>query len=240
MERVDGIILRTQVPPGVTLDAPTMRDLSSAWLDTLVAIHAVDVEACGLSSLGRGEDYAARQVKGWTERYWQARSDDVVDIEKTAEWLAANVPPAAGRCLIHNDYKYDNLVLNPHRLADLRAVLDWEMATIGDPLMDLGTSLGYWVEANDPEDVRTLPFGLTALAGNMTRAEIVEQYAARSGRSVAQAAFYHAFGLFKIAVVVQQIYFRYKQGKTQDPRFAHLGHAVRILGRQAQQVIRSG
>ena len=232
MERVRGIILRAKPPQELALTPEVMRDLSLAFVDNLAAIHAVDYAAVGLGDLGKPQGYIARQVRGWTERYVNAKTDDIPDLERTAAWLAEHLPPESGAALIHNDYKYDNLVLNPNDLA-IRAVLDWEMATIGDPLMDLGTSLGYWVERDDPEELRALAFGLTMLPGNLTRVEIVQRYAQTSGRDVSRIQFYYVYALFKIAVIVQQIYNRYKQGYSHDPRFANMINAVRVLGKTA-------
>ncbi len=230
MERVKGIILRRELPRGLALTPEMMRTLSLALIDNLAAIHAVDYAAAGLGDLGKPSGYAARQVRGWTERYANAKTDNLPEIERVATWLAEHVPPESGAALIHNDYKYDNLVLDPSDLSNIRAVLDWEMATIGDPLMDLGTSLGYWVEANDPEELRALAFGPTMLPGNLTRAEIAQRYTQVSGRDVSHIQFYYVYALFKIAVIVQQIYNRYKKGFSQDPRFANMIDVVRVLG----------
>ncbi len=236
MERVNGIILRAKLPEGITLTPDVMRDLSRAFVDNLATIHALDYNAASLGDLGKPNGYVARQVRGWTERYANAKTDDILDIERTAAWLANHLPPESGAALIHNDYKYDNLVLDPRDLS-IRAVLDWEMATIGDPLMDLGTSLGYWVEENDPEELRTIAFCLTMLPGNFTRAEIVERYASASGRDVSHIKFYYVYALFKIAVIVQQIYNRFKQGHSHDERFAKMIDAVRVLGMTARRNI---
>lgn len=237
MERMQGIILRAQPPHGLPLTPGVMRDLSLAFVDNLAAIHAVDYHAAGLGDLGKPDGYAARQVRGWTERYMNAKTDDLPDIEHVAAWLAEHLPRESGAALIHNDYKYDNLVLNPNDLS-IRAVLDWEMATVGDPLMDLGTSLGYWVEQNDPEELRALAFGLTMLPGNLTREEIVQRYARVSHRDVSDIQFYYVYALFKIAVIVQQIYNRYQKGFSQDPRFASMIDAVRVLGKTAAREIK--
>ncbi len=234
MERVHGIVLRAKPPAGLPLMPDVMRNLSIASVDNLAAIHAIDYESAGLSDLGKPQGYVARQVRGWTERYANAKTDDIPAMERIALWLAEHLPPreASGATLIHNDYKYDNLVLDANDLS-IRAVLDWEMATIGDPLMDLGTMLGYWVEANDPEELRTLAFCLTMLPGNLTRNEIVQRYARVSGRDVSQIQFYYVYALYKIAVIIQQIYARWKRGATQDPRFANLIDGVRVLARIA-------
>src|ERR1044072_504645 len=238
MERVTGVILRAQKPHGLDLSQGLMRRLSETFVDNLAEIHAIDYEAAGLGDLGSPQGYVKRQVEGWTRRYYNARTDDVPSIEKLADWLHQNLPADSERAaLIHNDYKYDNLVLAPDDLARVIAVLDWEMATIGDPLMDFGTSLGYWVEATDPEECQGDEFGFARLAGSFTRTELLEHYEQRSGRRIDDPVFYFAYGLLKIAVIVQQIYFRYQKGLTRDPRFARLGALVTACGDLAQRAI---
>jgi len=241
MERVRGVILRgNRPPPGVELGPHRMWALSSALVDGLAELHALDVRRPEFATLGRPEGYVARQVAGWTERYLRARTDEIPEIERAASWLAAHQPPERGAVLVHNDYKYDNLVLDPANPTRIVAVLDWEMATVGDPLMDLGTTLGYWIDPADPGEMRALPLGPTLLPGNLTRVELVGHYAARSGRTVDGILFYYVFALCKIAAIAQQIYRRYKEGFTRDERFATLIASVRILGRQASRAIERG
>lgn len=241
MERVKGIILRAQPPEGLDLSPEVMQSLSRAFIQNLVEIHGVDYRAAGLGEVGQPNGYVLRQVEGWARRYHSARTDDVPAVERLASWLAAHAPPdSTPSALIHNDYKYDNVVLAPGDLSEVLAVLDWEMATAGDPLMDLGTTLGYWVDADDPEEWQRHGFGLTALSGSFRRCDVVECYAKLSGRDIPDAVFYYAYGLLKIAVTVQQIYFRYRQGLTRDARFAGLGLLVRACGELAQRAIEKG
>ena len=238
MERVTGIILRAQKPQDLDLSADVMRRLSETFVDNLAEIHEIDYANAGLSDLGSPQGYVKRQVEGWTKRYYNARTDDVASIDHLADWLHQNLPADSKQpALIHNDYKYDNLVLSPEDFARVIAVLDWEMATIGDPLMDFGTSLGYWVEVTDPEEWQRCGFGLTSLPGSFTRTELLEHYARRTGRRIDDPVFYFAYGLLKIAVIVQQIYFRYQKGLTRDPRFARLGALVHACGDLAQRAI---
>src|SRR5215217_6423492 len=238
MERVEGIILRAQPPRNIELSTEVMRGLSETFIENLAEIHEVDYEAAGLGDLGSPQGYVQRQVAGWTKRYYNAHTDDVPAIEQLAEWLAQHLPADSPRAaLIHNDYKYDNLVLSPEDLKHVVAVLDWEMATIGDPLMDFGTTLGYWVETTDPEEWQRYGFGLTSLPGSFTRAELLEHYSKRTGRCIGDPVFYFAYGLLKIAVIVQQIYYRYQKGLTRDPRFAQLGELVKACGNLAQRAI---
>jgi len=206
MERVKGIILRSQTPSHVELTQQTMQRLSRAFVDNLVEIHQFDYESAGLGDLGNPAGYVQRQVDGWTRRYYAARTSEVSEVEDLARWLMDRQPVESSKgSLIHNDYKYDNLVLSPQDLSEILAVLDWEMATIGDPLMDLGTALGYWVEATDSEEWQQYGFVLTKLPGNLTRGEIVTYYGQRSAREVTDPVFYYVYGLMKIAVIVQQM-----------------------------------
>ena len=240
MTRLEGIVLRPQMPAEMVPPAPLMAGIAKSFIHNLVALHAVDYNAAALGELGRPEGYVQRQIEGWSGRYINARTDEVAEMERTAAWLAENMPAESGAALIHNDYKYDNIVLDPADWSEIVGVLDWEMATVGDPLMDLGTSLGYWVEANDPPEIQALQFSPTSSPGNPTRAELVQTYVRLSGREAPNVAFYYVYGLFKLAVIVQQIYYRYKRGYTQDPRFAELIQAVRACGRMAVEAIEKG
>lgn len=224
MQRVQGVILRKQPPKGLDLSPELMKRLSESFVDNLVELHRVDFAAAGLSELGRPEGYIARQVTGWTRRYRNAQTDEIAEIDQVMAWLADNMPAEMSAALIHNDYKYDNVVLDPADSTRIVAVLDWEMATLGDPLMDLATTLSYWAEKDEPAP---LVFGPTALPGNMNRMQLVDRYQERSGLEVANPVFYFVFGLFKLAVIVQQIYARYQKGHTRDERFANLIHGVR-------------
>jgi len=240
MERRHGLILRKKLPAGVTIDADLARRMSCALIDNLAVLHAIDYQAAGLSDMGKPEGYVQRQVAGWTKRYAQAQTSTVPTIEGVAQWLGEHLPPESGATVIHNDFKYDNVMLDTTDLTRIVAVLDWEMATLGDPLMDLGTSLGYWVEATDPVPLQQTAFGPTALPGSLTRQGLVDRYQERTGVTVTDPTFYYCFGLFKLAVIVQQIYARFARGHTTDPRFAHLDQLVLLLGQQADQTLQSG
>ena len=239
MERLRGVILRKELPPDLTLPPETARRLCELLVDALAELHAIDLAANGLDDLGKPAGYVERQVTGWTERYAGSQTDDIPAVTEVAAWLAAHRPADGAPALIHNDFKFDNLLLSSD-LDRVTGVLDWEMATIGDPRMDLGTSLSYWVEAGDPPPMHMMKFGLTSLPGMMTRAELVARYAEKTGRDVGDAVFYYAYGLFKTAVVVQQIYYRYAKGLTKDARFAVFIHGVRALAEQAQRAIARG
>jgi len=239
MERRRGVILRGQPPAALGLTPAAMRQIAGAAIDNLAAIHAIDYAAAGLADLGRPEGYVARQIDGWTKRYRAAQTDDLAPIETLIDWLAMHQPSASGAALIHNDYKFDNLMLAPDNLTEIVAVLDWEMCTLGDPLLDLGTTLGYWIEPGDPPALQAM-LGLTAAPGNLTRREVVARYVAASGRTVDDPRFYYLFGVFKIAVIVQQIYARYRRSATQDARFAGLGAVVAACGQLGIAAVEQG
>lgn len=238
MERVSGVVLRRRVPSSVEQDPALMRRICLALIDTLAELHALDYRAAGLDDLGKPEGYTARQVAGWTRRYRDARTDDCPDLEPLASWLATHLPAHADATLIHNDFRYDNVVLDPADLTRVIAVLDWEMATLGDPLTDLGTTLAYWTEPDDPPVLRQ--FGPTTQPGNLDRQQLLTRYAERSGRDVSDFLFYYVYGVFKNTVIALQIYARYRRGLTKDPRFAALIDVIRIYADMAQRAIERG
>src|ERR1700733_7771331 len=218
MERVRGVILRARLPEGLVLDEPTLKRVSESTCDTLAEIHGIDWRAAGLGELGKPEGYVERQVKGWAERYKKARTDDVPQVERLGAWLEEHRPAESGATLVHNDFKYDNLVLAPG-LGRVVAVLDWEMATLGDPLMDLGTALGYWIEQDDPPVFQVTVFGPTNRPGSLTRVQFAERWSRATGRDASDVLFYYAFALFKLAVVAQQLYKRWVDGLTKEGRY---------------------
>lgn len=232
MERVQGIILRANHAKKISenIQSTDLRKLSEELCDNLVDLHKIDIEKTGLIQIGKPEGYVQRQVEGWHKRYLASQTDDLKAMNELADWLKANVPKENPPTLLHNDYKYDNVVLNPANFAEIIAILDWEMATVGDPLMDVGTCLSYWAEANDGDFEKS--FNLTWLEGNLTRQEFANRYAEKSGRDVSNLLYYYVFGLFKNSVVIQQIYSRYKKGLTKDERFAGLLFGVKSLSRK--------
>jgi aminoglycoside phosphotransferase (APT) family kinase protein len=235
MERRRGRILRQRLPDDLRDDPALLRRVCEALVDGLVQLHAIDVAAVGLSDLGRPEGYAQRQVEGWIARYDKARTDDVRELEEVAAWLRERTPTSGEGTLVHNDYKLDNVMLDAADPTRIVAVLDWELCTLGDPLMDLGTTLGYWVQADDDPTWRALAFGPTSAPGAPTRREIADRYAEATGRDVSGIVFHYVFGLYKIAGIIQQIYWRFRHGHTTDPRFAMLDRIVLALARSASR-----
>lgn len=235
MEFVEGIVLRNKIPQGVQITESDFQNLSKHTLDTLLELHHLELNRSGLINLGKPEGYVNRQVLGWADRYSRAATEEIPEMEKTSEWLKLNIPDQENMGFIHNDFKYDNLVLDPNNITEIKALLDWEMATVGDPLMDLGTSLAYWAESEDPEILKM--FNLTHLPGNFTRKEVISYYDLHSGLDLSNILFYYVFGLFKVGVIAQQIYKRYKLGQAADPRFAALIEVVKAAGKKAKNSI---
>jgi aminoglycoside phosphotransferase (APT) family kinase protein len=239
MERIKGVILRRELPPGLTFSPRQVRQLFKELAKVHYALHSVDYHQAGLADFGKPKGYVKRQVEGWSKRYRQARTPDAPDCEEVMNWLGENRPPESEKPgVIHNDFKFDNVVLDPEDQMKIVGVLDWEMATLGDPIMDIGCSLGYWVEPNDPEEMQLIRFMPTHLEGALTRKEMLRYYGQLSGCQIDHFEFYYCFGLFRLAVIVQQIYYRYYHGQTQDKRFKDFVGAVGILERAALRTIR--
>lgn len=230
MEPVEGLILGAELPGGITLDPVAARSLGHTVIDTLADLHSVDVGRAGLADLGKGRGYVRRQIEGWSQRYRAALTDDVPDGENVMGWLAAHQPEDVASRLIHGDWKLDNLVVDLSGAPRIVGVLDWEMATVGDPLMDLGASMTYWITADDEFPYAALRRQPTNLPGMPTREEMVERYLSRTGLRLGTSwTFYEVFGLFRLAVIAQQIWKRFRSGQTTNPAFAQFGMAVQVL-----------
>ncbi len=240
IEPIRGMILRRDPPPGVPFPPQMARRLSEAFLDNLARLHGLDYATVGLRDLGKPQGYLERQVKGWIERYHNSKTHDLPEVERISAWLTERMPGCQETALIHNDYKYDNIVLDPSDPTKIVGVLDWEMCTLGDPLTDLGTALAYWADPEDPADFKEIRSAPTTLPGTLTRAQLVERYATATGRDPVNMVFYLTFARFKVAVIIQQIYFRYAQGLTQDARFAALPTRIHSLLRASWGCAESG
>jgi aminoglycoside phosphotransferase (APT) family kinase protein len=240
MEPIRGIILRRDPPPGLVFTPDTAHRLCESFIDNLARLHSIDFGGIGLADLGKPQGYLERQVRGWIERYHDSKTHDLPEVEQISEWMQRNLPSSGYATLIHNDYKFDNVILDSEDLTKIIGVLDWEMCTLGDPLSDLGATLAYWVEADDSDDLQKLRWGPTNYPGSMTRNELVQRYACASGRDVSGMLSYVVFARFKVAVIVQQIYYRFHVGLTKDPRFAAMPEVVRTLLRHSLQSAQSG
>ena len=241
MERRRGLIIRGKTPEAHDLkgSAELRRSICRSFIKNLAVLHAIDPKDAQLESLGQPVGYNRRQVEGWTKRYLAAKTDELPEIESVIVWLSRNIPAEFGASLIHNDYKFDNIMLDPSDLTKVTAVLDWEMVTVGDPLMDLGTTLGYWISRDAPDELLNMPFNPRVLMENITRQELVDMYQVSQGRTLPDMLFYYVFGTFKIAVIAQQIYARYVKGFTTDARFATFDKFVAALGRIAAKAVES-
>ena len=238
MKRIQGIILRNNLPENITFTPDMARNLCQTLLDVQIKLHGIDIKSAGQAFPGKPDGYVARQVSGWSERYRKAKTDDAPDFESIMTWLDEQQPKDTDSpVLVHNDYNFDNVVLSPDNPVTIIGVLDWEMATCGDPLMDLGNSLAYWIQNNDPpymQKIRVMP---TNMPGAMTREEMIAYYSKKTGRDISNFDYYYCFGLFRLAVIAQQIYRRYSLGMTQDNRFGGLIHVVRALEKTALSTI---
>jgi aminoglycoside phosphotransferase (APT) family kinase protein len=229
MKPIRGIILRKDPPPDLQFSADTACRLSESLIDNLARLHHIDYGSIGLADLGKPQGYLERQVHGWIERYHGSQTHDLPEVERISSWMNDHLPPSSDAALIHNDYKYDNVVLDSQDITKIVGVLDWEMCTIGDPLSDLGTALAYWIDPKDPEELQKIRWGPTNFPGSLTRAELVQRYSKAAARDVSNMFFYLAFARFKIAVIIQQIYYRYQQGLTKDQRFASMPELIKNL-----------
>jgi aminoglycoside phosphotransferase (APT) family kinase protein len=232
MERRQGIVVRRSMPPefAAMLNAP--QRMSAALVDALAEFHAVDYRAIGLGDLGEPDGFITRQIEGWYKRWHAAKTEEVSDMDSTYTWLKTHQPTTSTYSLVHNDYKLDNVMFASSDPDKMVAIFDWDMCTLGDPLNDLGAMLSYWTEATDPayfQSISMMPTGLSF----MTRRELTERYALKSGRSIHDIHFYHALGLFRLTVIIAQIYIRYHRGQTQDQRFAAFGKMIPLMARAA-------
>jgi aminoglycoside phosphotransferase (APT) family kinase protein len=232
MERRRGMVVRADEPP-VLATSPARRRLSAAMIETLADLHAIDVGAQGLGTLGKPAGFVERQVRGWAERWNRSKTTPLPEMDALAAWLRDHLPVDPARpSVVHGDFKLDNVMLDPENVGRIVAVFDWEMSALGDPLVDVGILLTYWSPTAPPEQRDALTT-VTDRPGYFTRQEIIDRYAARSGRDLSGIRFYEIFAVFKIAVVIQQIYHRYAQGQTTDRRFATFDARVAYLARHA-------
>lgn len=239
MARKRGVVVRKRIPDAFAAIPNAPRRMSAALVDALADFHAVDYAAIGLSELGKPDGFIERQVAGWYKRWQAAKTDDLAAMTAVYQYLRDNIPSTTGHSLVHNDYKLDNVMFAVDDPARMIAIFDWDMCTLGDPLSDLGALLCYWTEPGDPPMFQAMSMMPTGERSFLTRAELVARYAARSGRSVANIRFYHTLGLFRLTVIIAQIYIRYARGQTQDQRFAAFGQMIPIVAQEARRVASS-
>ncbi len=238
MERIKGIVLRKKFPKGLVLPVEDVKKLCENLMAVFCELHALDYKKIGLEGFGKPDGYVRRQVEGWSRRYRDARTPDAPDFEKVMQWLDDHMPADSLQpTIIHNDYKFDNVVLNPENPLEIIGVLDWEMTTIGDPLMDLGGSMAYWINHDDPEEYKLISMLPTTEYCMITLKELLDQNKKKTGRQIDTFDFYYCFGLFRLSVIAQQIYYRYYHGQTKDERFSLLIIAIQALEKAAMRVI---
>jgi aminoglycoside phosphotransferase (APT) family kinase protein len=239
MQRVPGTLIGRELPTEWNLSAVDTRKLAFSIFDKLIDLHQLDYKAVGLVDFGKPEGYVKRQVEGWSGRYVKALTDDVEDYADIRQWLLDKMPAKESRhSIVHGDFRIDNVILSPNDHFQVDAVLDWELSTFGDPLMDLANTLAYWVQADDGEVMQNLVIQPSNAPGMPSRAELLNYYAERTGISINNFDFYAVYGYFRNAVILQQIYYRYKHGQTTNPKFAMFGFAVGVLGEHCRQLIR--
>ena len=238
MQRVNGIILRADLPAELNFSPAQTSQLCKSFIDKLVELHNVDYQACGLGDLGKPEGYVARQISGWSDRYEKALTPDAPLWTEVKAWLNEKMPADHPKpAIVHNDYRFDNVILDPRDPQRIIGVLDWELTTLGDPLMDLGNTLAYWIEAGDPAPVQLMRRQPSNAPGMLTRQQFADYYAERAGIEIKSIDFYYTYGLFRLAGIVQQIYYRFFHGQTQDQRFAQFVQMNKLLEQMSLQVI---
>jgi aminoglycoside phosphotransferase (APT) family kinase protein len=239
MERREGVVIDDEFPDYVEPTEELCRGISQTVADTLVELHAVDWRGAGLEEIGKPEGFLERQVNGWIKRYEEAKTEEIEEVEPLTGWVCRDIPQSPPATIVHNDFKLNNLVLDPDDLTEVRAVLDWEMTTIGDPLFDLAVSLSYWFEADDPQEIKALPT-VTDTPGFWRRREFIDYYGEKSGRDLSRMHWYMVFAYFKLAVILQQIYARWHKGQTKDQRFADFDERVRSVILYAHDLAQKG
>ena len=237
MNRIEGIIPRADLPKALNFDEQQVHQLCVNMIDKLVELHQVNYRNTALEDFGKGDGYCYRQVEGWDLRYEKAKTLNVPSFKYVRKWLKENTPMDSKTCLIHNDWRFDNLILDPKHPTQIIGVLDWEMATLGDPLMDLGTALAYWVEENDSPIFKATRRQPTHLKGMLTRQQVVDYYLEKTGMQTENWTFYEVFGIFRLAVIAQQIYYRYYHNQTTNPAFKDFWIIIHALHIRALKLI---
>jgi len=240
MERVAGHILH-KIPKNWGWSEVENRKLCEAFFGKLCDLHTLDVEAAGLSDFGRPQGYVERQILGWNKRWNRVLTDDVPHYEDIQAWLEDNMPADSGKVgVLHGDFRIDNCILDLEDPTKISAIIDWEISALGDPLMDLGNTLAYWIQADDPPHMQLTVRQPSNNPGMMTRQEIIEFYGERTGYDVSNMSYYYVYGIWRLCVIIQQIYYRYVMGATQDERFKDYGKMVMALAETAKEKIKTG
>jgi len=239
MERIPGIVIHRTLPVKPAISPAAAEKLCIRMMEVMAHLHLLDYRLPGLEAFAKPKGYILRQVQGWAGRFREFKTPDVPDFGEVIAWLLDRRPPDTPHpCIVHNDYKLDNLVLDPDDPVSVKGILDWEMAAVGDPLMDLGSAMAYWIDPDDPEEMQLLATQPSAAPGMLSRRRMIGRYAEAVGRNVENFDFYYTFGLFRLACIVQQIYYRYYHGQLKESRFADLGARVVVYERAARRAMR--
>ncbi|MHA1990595.1 MAG: phosphotransferase family protein [Candidatus Hodarchaeales archaeon] len=236
MERKKGFVIRNELPNFLNNKSDLIRKMSENLIDTLVDLHSVDYKSLDLEDLGKPEGFISRQVEGWFQRWKKAKNQDLIEMDEIYDWLKNNLPTSSRSTLIHNDYKLDNIMLSYSDPSQIVSIFDWDMCTLGDPLSDLGAILAYWSQLDDPFYLKAISTMPTDIPGFLTREEIVRRYEQKSNLNISNINFYHVLGVFRLAVIVAQIYIRFVKKQTQDQRFAGLGQVIPLLAKRGLEL----
>ncbi|MCU6598946.1 phosphotransferase family protein [Peribacillus frigoritolerans] len=228
MERKKGLVFDKDFPAGKTFSGEECRQISYLAVDKLVDLHNVNIKKAGLEQFGRPDKFMDRQVHGWIKRYNLCKTEDIPAFERLAKWLSDHIPTSKESVLIHNDYKLNNMLIN-NNLKSVEGIVDWELATIADPLFDLGTTLGYWVQSDDPDSIKEGLQSVTVKPGFISREDIIERYAKKTNRDMGNLGYYLIFSFFRYAIAMQQMHYRWKLGTTNDSRFAALNVTTKVF-----------
>lgn len=238
MRKVDGVLIGNQIPKEWNFTVDDTRRFCTGFWEKLIELHQVDIESAGLEDFGKPKGYIERQVLGWNRRFERVITPDVGHFSSLREWLVARLPSESARhSILHGDYRIDNVIFNQHNPCNILAVLDWEICALGDPLMDLGNSLAYWIQDDDPPGLRSLAVQPSNAPGMLKRSEILELYESRTGVDTSNFLYYQVYGYWRLAVILQQIYFRYFHGQTRDERFKLFGASAQQLGEHCERLI---
>jgi len=241
MDRSEGPLIHSKIPKEWNWTEQETRQLCENFFQTLVDLHSVDYEAVGLGDFGKPEGYVNRQITGWNRRFEAAWTDDIEKFEDVQSWLVENMPAKErGAAVIHGDYRIDNCILKASDPTQIEAILDWEISALGDPMMDLGNTLAYWIHADDPPFMQMMVRQPSGAPGMMTRQEILDFYAEKTGADVSGFQFYYVYGIWRLAVIIQQIYARFYRGQNDNPRFKDYGQMTSALGQLARLKIKTG
>jgi aminoglycoside phosphotransferase (APT) family kinase protein len=241
MDRSEGPLIHNMIPKEWGWSEKETRQLCENFFQTLVDLHSVDYEAVGLGDFGKPQGYVNRQITGWNRRFEAAWTDDIEKFEDVQSWLVDNMPAKErGAAVIHGDYRIDNCILKASDPTQIEAILDWEISALGDPMMDLGNTLAYWIHADDPPFMQMMVRQPSGTPGMMTRQEILDFYAEKTGADVSGFQFYYVYGIWRLAVIIQQIYARFYRGQNDNPRFKDYGQMTSALGQLARLKIKTG